>query len=80
MERKPRNRVKTVGREGSGTLDMIERYAEAHLPSPDFEEWAGLFVTIPWRDWLTDEVVKGLGLKNGCQAYTVDNTTCISEV
>lgn len=44
------------------TLDMIERCKEAGLPSPDFEERAGQFVTKLWRDWLADEVIKGLGL------------------
>ena len=46
----------------SGTLDMIERCSKAGLPSPDFEERAGQFVTTLWRDWLTGEVLAGLGL------------------
>lgn len=51
-----------IEKAGSGTLDMIERCAEAHLPSPGFEERAGLFVTTLWRDWLTEEVLAGLEL------------------
>jgi len=51
-----------IEKAGSGTLDMIERCGEAGLPSPVFEERGGLFVTILWRDWLTDEVLSSLGL------------------
>ena len=51
-----------IEKAGSGTLDMIERCAEANLPSPDFEERAGVFVTTLWRDWLTDEVLGSLGI------------------
>jgi predicted HTH transcriptional regulator len=51
-----------IEKAGSGTLDMIDRCSEAGLPSPDFEERAGQFVTTLWRDWLTDEVLSGLGL------------------
>ncbi len=51
-----------IEKAGNGTLDMIERCGEAGLPSPDFEERAGQFVTTIWRDWLTDAVISGLGL------------------
>jgi predicted HTH transcriptional regulator len=51
-----------IEKAGSGTLDMIERCSEAGLPSPDFEERAGQFVTTLLRDWLTEEVLAGLGL------------------
>jgi len=51
-----------IEKAGSGTLDMIDRCGEAGLPSPDFEERAGQFVTTIWRDWLTDEAISGLGL------------------
>ena len=53
-----------IEKAGSGTLDMIERCREAGLPEPDFEERAGQFVTTLWRDWLADEVMKGLGLSD----------------
>jgi len=53
-----------IEKAGSGTLDIIERCAEAGLPAPDFEERAGLFVTTLWRDWLTDDVMKGLDLND----------------
>ena len=51
-------------RAGNGTLDMIERSGEAGLPSPDFEERAGQFVTTLWRDWLTAEVIAVLNLND----------------
>ena len=51
-----------IEKAGSGTLDMIDRCREAGLPPPDFEERAGLFVSTLWRDWLTAEVMTGLGL------------------
>ena len=53
-----------IEKAGSGTLDMIDRCGEAGLPSPDFEERAGQFVTTIWRDWLTDEVITGLDLND----------------
>jgi len=59
-----------IEKAGSGTLDMIERCAEAGLPPPDFEERAGLFVTTLWRDWLTDEVLARFQL-NERQLLTV---------
>ena len=51
-----------IEKAGSGTLDMIDRCGEAGLPSPDFEERAGQFVTTIWRDWLTAEVISGFDL------------------
>ncbi len=51
-----------IEKAGSGTLDMITRCGEAGLPSPDFEERAGQFVTTIWRDWLTAEVISGFNL------------------
>ncbi|MBN1906365.1 MAG: transcriptional regulator [Deltaproteobacteria bacterium] len=54
--------VRYIEKAGSGTLDMIERCNDAGLPSPDFEERSGQFVTTLWRDLLTDEIMKGLGL------------------
>ncbi len=51
-----------IEKAGSSTLDMIDRCGEAGLPSPDFEERAGQFVTTIWRDWLTAEVISGFDL------------------
>jgi predicted HTH transcriptional regulator len=53
-----------IEKAGSGTLDMIERCGKADLPTPDFEERAGQFVTTLWRDWLTDEVMAKLDLND----------------
>jgi len=60
-----------IEKAGSGTLDMIERCAEAGLPPPDFEERGGLFVTTLWRDWLTDEVMAGLVINDRQKAAIV---------
>jgi predicted HTH transcriptional regulator len=54
--------VRYIEKAGSGTLDMIERCGEAGLPSPDFEERAGQFVSTLWRDWLTDEEISRYNL------------------
>lgn len=51
-----------IEKAGSGTLDMIERCRTAGLPEPDFEQRAGQWVVTLWRDWLTKEVLHGLGL------------------
>jgi ATP-dependent DNA helicase RecG len=56
--------VRYIEKAGSGTLDMIERCTEAGLPSPDFEERAGQFVTTLWRDWLTEDVIAALRLND----------------
>ena len=56
--------VRYIEKAGSGTLDMIERCGRAGLPSPDFEERAGQFVTTIWRDWLTAEVISAFGLND----------------
>jgi ATP-dependent DNA helicase RecG len=63
--------VRYIEKAGSGTLDMIKRCSEAGLPSPDFEERAGQFVTTLWRDWLTEDIIIRLGL-NDRQRQTVD--------
>jgi predicted HTH transcriptional regulator len=51
-----------VEKAGTGTLDMIDRCREAGLPAPQFEQRGGSFVTILWRDWLTDEVLSKFDL------------------
>jgi len=51
-----------IEKAGSGTQRMIELCREATLPEPGFELRAGSFVITLWRDWLTDDVLAGLGL------------------
>lgn len=51
-----------IEKAGSGTQRMIDLCREAGLPEPDFELRAGSFVITLWRDWLTDDVLAGLGL------------------
>jgi predicted HTH transcriptional regulator len=58
----PLYRVKYVEKAGTGTTDMIADCREAGLPEPDFEQRGPYFVVTVWRDWLMDEVMKGLGL------------------
>jgi len=53
-----------VEKAGSGTLDMIERCRLAGIPEPDFEQRSGQFVVTIWRDWLTEEVLSGLGMSD----------------
>ena len=45
-------------------MDMIERCMEVGLPSPDFEERAGIFVSTLWRDWLTEKFFGTLNLND----------------
>lgn len=58
----PLFRVKYVEKAGTGTTDMIADCLDAGLPEPDFEQRGPHFVTTIWRDWLTDDVLTGLGL------------------
>jgi predicted HTH transcriptional regulator len=58
----PLFRVKYVEKAGTGTTDMIADCLDADLPEPDFEQRGPHFVTTIWRDWLTDDVLTGLGL------------------
>ncbi|MDE2058884.1 MAG: DUF4062 domain-containing protein [candidate division NC10 bacterium] len=51
-----------IERAGTGTLDMIRLCAEAGLPEPEFRSDGERFVTVVWRDWLTEEVLEKLGL------------------
>ncbi|MDD5452006.1 MAG: ATP-binding protein [Desulfovibrionales bacterium] len=53
-----------IEKAGSGTLDMIERCRDISLPEPDFEQRAGQWVVTLWRDWLTAQVMTGLGLSD----------------
>ena len=41
---------------------MIKFCAEAGLPEPQFRSEGERFVTTIWRDWLTEDVLAGLGL------------------
>ena len=47
---------------GTGTLDMITLSRKAGIPEPDFEQQGDEFVVTIWRDWLTDAVMKDLGI------------------
>ncbi|NLD97880.1 MAG: hypothetical protein GX635_12235, partial [Synergistaceae bacterium] len=66
----PRNRLlceplylaRYIERAGTGTLDMIKFCTEAGLPEPQFRSEGEHFVTTIWRDWLTEDVLAGLGL------------------
>ncbi|MBI4832073.1 MAG: transcriptional regulator, partial [Candidatus Lindowbacteria bacterium] len=51
-----------IERAGTGTLDMIRLCKEAGLPEPEFRSEGERFVTVIWRDWLTEDVMAGLGL------------------
>lgn len=51
-----------IERAGTGTLDMIRLCAETGLPEPEFRNEGERFITIIWRDWLTDEIMTELGL------------------
>lgn len=51
-----------IERAGTGTLDMIRLCAEAGLPEPEFRAEEERFVTVIWRDWLTDEIMFRLEL------------------
>jgi predicted HTH transcriptional regulator len=47
---------------GSGTTDMIDACSDAGVPEPTFKQHGPPFVVTLWRDWLTDDVLAGLGL------------------
>ena len=47
---------------GTGTLMMIRETATHGLPEPGFDQRGGEFVTTIWRNWLTEDVLAGLGL------------------
>ena len=46
----------------TGTLDMITLSRKAGIPDPDFEQQGDEFVVTIWRTWLTDAVMKDLGI------------------
>ena len=47
---------------GSGTTDMIDACRAVGIPEPDFQQRGPHFAVTLWREWLTDEVLVGLGL------------------
>ncbi len=51
-----------IERAGTGTLDMIRLCREAGLPEPEFRSEGERFVTVIWRDWLTEKVLADLNL------------------
>jgi ATP-dependent DNA helicase RecG len=58
----PLFRVQYVEKAGTGTTDMIADCRAAGLPEPEFRQCGPHFVTTLWRDWLTADVLTGLGL------------------
>lgn len=53
-----------IERAGTGTLDMIRLCVEAGLPEPEFRNEGERFITVIWRDWLTDELLAGMNLSD----------------
>lgn len=51
-----------IEKAGSGTQRIIELCKELGLPGPEFEQRSGSFIITLWRDWLTEKVMKQLGL------------------
>jgi len=51
-----------IERAGTGTLDMIRLCREAGLPEPEFRSEGERFVTVIWRNWLTEKVLADLNL------------------
>ncbi len=51
-----------IEKAGSGTQRMIELCQQAGLPEPEFAQRSGSFVITLCRDWLTEEVIKVLGV------------------
>ncbi len=51
-----------IERAGTGTLDMIKLCSEAGLPEPEFLDEGERFITVLWRDWLTEDVLNKLGI------------------
>jgi hypothetical protein len=43
---------------------MIRLCVEAGLPEPEFRSEGERFITVIWRDWLTDKVIDQLGLND----------------
>ncbi len=61
-EREPLFLTHYIERAGTGTLDIIRLCTGAGLPEPQFRSEGEHFVATIWRDWLTDDVLAGLGL------------------
>ncbi|ACS33477.1 ATP-binding protein [Thermococcus gammatolerans] len=67
---KPRNRLIAevfhlagyVEKWGSGTLRILRAFEDAKLPRPEFKEAFGGFQVVFYRDWLTEERLRELGL------------------
>ncbi len=60
----PLFRAHYIEKAGTGTTDMIADCRAAGLPEPDFEQRGPHFVVTLWRDWLTEEVLDGLGISD----------------
>ncbi len=67
---KPRNRLIAevfhlagyVENWGSGTLRILRAFEDAKLPRPEFKEAFGGFQVVFYKDWLTEERLRELGL------------------
>jgi predicted HTH transcriptional regulator len=53
-----------IEKAGTGTQLMISLCRDAGLPEPDFEERSGSIVVTLWRNWITDELLAGMGLSD----------------
>lgn len=51
-----------VDRAGTGTLDMLSKCREAGLAEPEFFQDGDSWVVRLWRDWLTEEALRRIGL------------------
>lgn len=68
----PRNRLISeplflahyIERAGTGTLDMIRLCGEVGLPEPEFRSEGERFVSVIWRDWMTDTLMNQMGLND----------------
>jgi len=49
---------------GYGTIQMTTGCRDAGLPEPEFSQNGGEFVVTLWRDWLTESVMRDLGLSD----------------
>ena len=59
-----------IERAGTGTLDMIRLCKEAGLPEPEFRNEVERFITVIWRDWLTEAMLNTMEL-NERQALAI---------
>ncbi len=63
--------AKYIEKYGTGTLMMIRECLAHNLPEPEFAQRGGEFTIALWRDWITNEVLKGYKL-NKRQKRAID--------